>query len=152
MFVHEISFDLRYSLLIMFFVFANGFANKNTAIPNFSLVKQQSLDKILKAEVFIHIDGQLRAAHLILDYIPISKSFQALRCVIKAKDPRLHRISVAAPGFLISGPIPKGTLTTDPIPEGIPKVSLATIVYNRRGHFFSPCHHQGRRRKRRRSN
>ena len=72
----------------------------------------------MKAEVFVHTDGQLRAAHLILDYIPISKSFQAPRCVIKARDPRLHRISVTAPGFLTAGPIPEGTLTTDPIPEG----------------------------------
>ena len=73
--------------------------------------------------MFVHTDGQLRAAHLILDYIPISKSFQDPRCVIKARDPRLHRISVIAPGFLTAGPIPEGTLTTDPILEGIPKVA-----------------------------
>ena len=93
-------------------------------MPNFNLVNQPSLDKILKAEVFIHSDDQLRAAHLILSYTPISKSYQAPKRVIKAKDPRLHRISIAALGFLTTGPIPKGTLTTDPIPEGIPKVAL----------------------------
>ena len=91
------------------------------------------MDKILKAEVFIHFDGQLRGAHLILDYTPISKSFQVLKCVIKAKDPRLHRISAVAPGFLIIGPVPEGTLATililegtlatTPIPEGIPRVA-----------------------------
>ena len=43
---------------------------------------------------------------------------------LKAKDPRLHWISIAAPGFLIISPIPKGVLTTEPIPEGIPKVAL----------------------------
>ena len=74
--------------------------------------------------MFVHIDGQLRAAHLILDYIPISKSFQALKSVIKARDPRLHRINVATPSFLIIGPIPKGMLTTNPIPESILKVAL----------------------------
>ena len=58
-----------------------------------------------------------------MDYIPISKAFQALKCVIKARDPRLQRISVAAPGFLIFGPIPEGILATGPIPEGIPKVA-----------------------------
>lgn len=36
------------------------------------------------------------------------------KCVIKAKDPRLHQISVAATGFL----------TADPIPEGVLKVNL----------------------------
>ena len=109
---------------MIFFVLPNGFANKNTAIPNFNLVNQPSLDKILKAEVFVHTDDQLRAAHLILDYIPIFNSFQVPKCVIKARDPRLHRISIAAPGFLLTSPIPESTLTTEPIPEGIPKVAL----------------------------
>ena len=110
--------------MIYFFVFPNGFADKNTAIPNFGLVNQASLDKILKAEMFVHTDGQLRAAHLILDYVPISKVFQASKCMIKARDPLLQRISVAAPGFLISSPIPEGTLATGSIPEGIPKVAV----------------------------
>ena len=63
-------------------------------------------------------------AHLILGYTPISSSFQVPKCVIKDKDPRLHRISVATLSFLITGPIPEGILTTDPILEGIPKVAL----------------------------
>ena len=104
-------------------IFPNGFANKNAAVPNLSPVNQTSLDKILKVEVFVHTDGQLRATHLILDYTPISNAFQALKCVIKAKDLRLQRISVATPGFLITGSIPEGTLATGPIPEGIPRVT-----------------------------
>ena len=59
----------------IFFVFPNGFANRNVVIPNFSLMNQASLDKILKAKVFVHTDGQLRATYLILDYISISKAF-----------------------------------------------------------------------------
>ena len=54
----------------------------------------------------------------------ISSSSQAPKCVIKAKDPCLHQISVAASGFLIIGPIPKDDLIIDPISEGIPKVAL----------------------------
>ena len=61
---------------------------------------------------------------MILDYIPISKSFLALKCVIKARDPRLQWISVATPDFLTTNPIPEGTLATTPIPEGIPRVAL----------------------------
>ena len=53
-FVHEISFDLSYFLLMMFIVSLNGFVDKNAAIPNFNLVNQPSLGKILKAEVFVH--------------------------------------------------------------------------------------------------
>ena len=59
-----------------------------------------------------------------MDYIPISKSFQAPKCVIKARDSRLQRISIAAPEFLITGPILEGTLAIGPILEGIPKVAL----------------------------
>ena len=94
-------------------------------MPNFNLVNQPSLDKILKAKVFIHSDGQLRAIHLILGYTPISKSFQALKCDIKSKDLHLHWTSVAAPGFLATGPITEGVFTTTPILKGIPKVGAS---------------------------
>ena len=67
----------------MSFVFLDGFADPYAVVPNFDLINQEFLDKILKAEVFVHSDGQLRAAHLILGYTPISKSFQAPKCVIK---------------------------------------------------------------------
>ena len=62
-------------------------------------------------------DGQLRAAHLILGYIPISRTFQAPKCVIKVKDPRLHRISVAYKGFVVPEgiPISEGTPLTQPL-------------------------------------
>ncbi|KAL0002466.1 hypothetical protein SO802_016247 [Lithocarpus litseifolius] len=58
------------------------------------------------------------------------------KCVIKAKDPRLHQISVAVPGFLFpeGTPIPEGAFITQPIsqsdivaqtiPEGIPKATF----------------------------
>ena len=46
-------------------------------------------------------DLQVRAAHKILGYDPIQKSFSAPKYVIKAKDPRLQRITVAEHGFLI---------------------------------------------------
>ena len=64
--------------------------------------------KMLQFEIFVHFDGQLRVAHIILGYKPISTSFQAPKYVIKAKDPQLHQINIAVLGFLI-GPPPKGT-------------------------------------------
>ena len=76
--------------------------------------------------MFVHSDGQLSAAHLILNYDPIYKSFQAPKCVIKYKDPRLQRISVATLGFLASVPIPYGIHLTTPILEGIPKVGASS--------------------------
>ena len=74
--------------------------------------------------MFVHSDSQLKAAHLIHGYTPISKSYQAPKCVIKARDLRLHQISVVTPSFLTTGPISEGTLTTNPILKGIPKVAL----------------------------
>ena len=117
-----------------FFGVLDDFADRHTAEPNINLVNKESLDNILRAEVFVHDDGQLRAAHLILGYNPISSSFQAPKCVIRAKDPRLHCISVTALGFLLleGPPIPEGTFLTHPIlrddlvskliSEGIPRV------------------------------
>ena len=73
----------------VFFV-SDGFANKHAATLNINLVNQPDLNNVLKAEVFVHSDGPLRAAHLILGYYSISSSFQATKRVIKARDPRLH--------------------------------------------------------------
>ena len=71
-------------------------------------------------------DGQLRAAHLILGYTPISRAFQAPRCVIRAKDPRLHRISVAYEGFVVPEgiPLPKHT----PSIKSLPVATLSAEV------------------------
>ena len=91
----------------MFFIFGE-LANKYYAIPNLNLVNQLNLTKILKAEIFVHKDGQLRTAHLILSYNPISSSFQAPKYMIKAKDRCLHQINIVVPGFLDAGLAPKG--------------------------------------------
>ena len=96
-------------------VFLNGFVNHHIVISNFSLVNKQSLDKLLQAEVFVHKDGQVRTAHLILEYTMISSSFQASKCVIRTKDPCLHLINVAVPGFLNPRPGPQGVLKVEPI-------------------------------------
>ena len=93
---------LIYKLFLWFAIFSylikiyfpNGFADK--------LVNKDSLDKILKAEVFVNSNGQLRAAHLILGYTPILSSFQAPKCVIRARDPRLYLVNMdLMPSLLI---------------------------------------------------
>ena len=71
-------------------------------------------------------DGQLRAAHLILGYMPISRAFQAPRCVIRAKDPRLHRISVAYEGFVVPEGVP--LLTNTPFIQPLPIATLSAGV------------------------
>ena len=80
-----------------------------------------SLDRILQSEVYVNeADSQLRAAHLILGYTPISRAFQAPRCVIRTKDPRLHCISVTYEGFVV----PEGI----PLPKSSPFTQLLLVA------------------------
>ena len=51
------------------------FADKRHTAPRLSLVNVQSLNKLLRSEIFISEDRQLRAVHLILDYEPLSNIF-----------------------------------------------------------------------------
>ena len=62
-------------------------------------------------------DGQLRAAHLILDYKPISRTFLDDSNSIRANDYRLAWIDVSRPGFLAPHNLPP---VNHPIPQGIP--------------------------------
>ena len=107
------------SLLKWVFIGFNDITDPHATTPSLCLVNKASLDKILQSEVYVNeSDGQLRAAHLILGYTPISRAFQALRCMIRAKDPWLHRISVAYEGFVVPEgiPLPKYSPLTQPLP------------------------------------
>ena len=118
-------------LLKYIFLGFNGFADPNSTAPLLRLVNKASLDRILQSEVYVNeADSQLRAAHFILGYKPISRAFQAPRCVIRAKDPRFHRISVAYEGFMVPEGVslPINTPFTQPLPvatlsAGIPSPS-----------------------------
>ena len=88
-----------------------------------------SLDKILRSEVYINeADSQLRAAHLILGYTPISRAIQAPRCVIRAKDPWLYLISVAYEWFMVPEGIliSEGTPLTQPLFMATPSVGASS--------------------------
>ena len=107
------------SFLKWIFIGFNDIANPHALTPSLRLVNKASLDRILQSEVYVNeSDGQLRAAHLILGYTPISSAFQAPKCVIRAKDPRLHRISVAYEGFVVPEgiPLPRYSLLTQSLP------------------------------------
>ena len=107
------------SLLKWIFIGFNDIADPNALTPSLRLVNKASLDRILQSEVYVNeSDGQLRAAHLILGYTPISRAFQAPKCVIRAKNPRLHRISVAYEGFVVLEgiPLPRYSSLSQPLP------------------------------------
>ena len=62
-------------------------------------------------------DGQLQAAHLILDYEPIPRTFLDIGNAIKENDYRLARIDVSRPHFLAPHDLPP---VDHPISQGIP--------------------------------
>ena len=123
------------------FIGFNDIADPNSTTPSLHLVNKASLDRILQSEVYVNeSDGQLRAALHILGYTPISRAFQAPRCMIRAKDPRLHHISVAYDGFVVPEGIllPRYTPFTQPLPvatfsAGVPSPSPILQVEEEEG-------------------
>ena len=75
------------------------------------------LNYLLRSQIFVNNDGQFQAAHLILDYEPISRTFLDVGNSIRAIDYRLARIDVSRPGFLAPHDLPP---VDHPVPQGIP--------------------------------
>ena len=75
-----------------------------------------ALNYLLRSQIFVNDDGQLRVVHLILDFEPISRSFLDIGNSIRVDNYRLARRDVSRPGFLA----PYGLPPVDhPIPQGI---------------------------------
>ena len=92
-------------------------ADPNAFHRHFHLVNRVDLETVLQAAIFVNDeDGQVRAAHKILGYAPLQKSFADPRYVISASRPRLPKITVVELGFLIS----EGSSVL----EGVPLVDL----------------------------
>ena len=91
--------------------------NKEHISPRISLTNVATLNYLLRSQIFVNNDGQLQAAHLILDYEPISRTFQDVGNAIKANDYRLARIDVFRPTFLAPHNLPP---VAHSIPQGIP--------------------------------
>ena len=114
-------------LLKWVLVVSTDIADPGATMPSLRLVNKASLDRVLQAEIYVNeSEGQLRAAHLILGYNPISCAFQAPLCVIRAKDPRLHRLNVAYEGFVVPQDIPLPRYS--PLTEPLPFASLAATA------------------------
>ena len=91
--------------------------DKEHVSPRLSLTNVAALNYLLRSQIFVNDVGQLRAAHLILDYEPLSRTFQEVGNAIKANDYRLARIDVSQPHFLVPHDLP---LVDHPIPQGVP--------------------------------
>ena len=88
--------------------------------PKLSLINVPALNYLLRSEIFVNDDGQLRAVHLILDFEPISRSFLDVGNSIRAGDHRLAHIDIFQPDFLTPYDLPP---VDHPIPQGIPLVT-----------------------------
>ena len=68
--------------------------------PRLSFTDVAALNYLLRLEIFVSEDRQLRAVHLILDFEPISRTFQEIGHAIRAGDHRINRIDISKPNFL----------------------------------------------------
>ena len=58
------------------FAFSDVFADKDHVSPKLSFVNVPRLNFLRRLEIFVSEDNQLRAAHLILGYEPLSRIYQ----------------------------------------------------------------------------
>ena len=118
--------DFHFSSLIFFFFTLNSrfltvwffcLTNKTQVNPQISLINVPMLNYLLRYQIFVNDDGKLRAAYLILDYEPISRTSLDVGNSIRANDYRLARIEVSRPGFLAPHNLPP---VYHPIQQGPP--------------------------------
>ena len=81
-------------------LFSAVIADRRLVAPWLSHTNVAALNYVLRSEIFVSKDRQLRAVQLILDFEPISKTFQEIGHAIRAGDPRINRIDVSRPDFL----------------------------------------------------
>ena len=80
--------------------------DKTQVNPRISLINVPALNCLFRSQIFMNDDGQLRAAHLILDYKPLLRSFLDVDNAIKANDYRLACIDVSWPNILAPYDLP----------------------------------------------
>ena len=92
--------------------FSDFFADKDHVSPKLNLVNVPRLNFLLRLEIFVSEDNQLRATHLILGYKPLSCIYQDAGQALRAGNPRLARIDISKPGFLARQDLPPVVLPT----------------------------------------
>ena len=97
-------------------LFSAVIADRRHVAPRLSLTNVAALNYILQSKIFVSEDQQLRAVHLILDFKPISKTFQEIGHSIRVGDHRRNRIDVSRPDFLARDDLPPVKLPIHQIP------------------------------------
>ena len=94
--------------------------DKERVTPQISLINVPTLNYLLRSQIFVNNDRQLQAAHLILDYEPLSRNFKEVGNAIRANDYRLACIDVSRPNFLAPYDLPP---VDHPVPQDVPLVA-----------------------------
>ena len=87
-------------------LFSAVIVDRRHVAPRLSFTNVAALNYLLRLEIFVSEDRQLRAIHLILDFEPISKVFQEIGHAIGKGDPRINCIDVSKPDFLAREDLP----------------------------------------------
>ena len=109
-------FFLNNELQVSNYLFCLCLTDKTQVNLWISLIDIPALNYLLRSQIFVNDDGQLRAAHLILDYKPLSRSILDVSNAIRENDYRLARIDVSRPNFLAPYDLPP---VDHPIPQGV---------------------------------
>ena len=102
-------------MFIIGFSFSDVFADKDYISLKLSLVNVPGLNFLLRSETFVSEDNQLRAAHLILDYEPLSRIYQDAGQALRIGNPQLAREDISKSGFLARWDLPPVVLPTQQI-------------------------------------
>ena len=103
-----------YELTMAFF--SAVIADRRHVAPRLSLTNVAALNYLLRSEIFMSEDRQLQAVHLILDFEPISKTFQEIGHAIRAGDAQINCIDVFRLDFLARDNLPSVKLPIQQIP------------------------------------
>ena len=72
----------------------DSFADTKRLKKDLRVIHVRGLNFVLRSEIFVHWDGQLRASHLILELEPVYSIWQAFRQALLVDSPLLSYIDV----------------------------------------------------------
>ena len=114
------------------FAFSGVFADKKHVSPKLSFVNVSGLNFLLRSKIFVSDDNQLRAAHLILGYKPLSRIYQDACQALRTGNPRLARIDISKSRFLARRDLPPMVLPAQQNPPQfailLQQVPLAVVA------------------------
>ena len=76
------------------------FAEGKVFVPDIRTVHVRDLNFVLRSEIYVHWDRQLRASHLILGVEPVYSTWQSFKQVLLVDSPLLSYIDVRHTNFL----------------------------------------------------